>query len=169
MWAHQPFVNQPKQGFNLMPWPRLELICRWHSDGAVRLALWELEGWRVVLCRGRGSWMEGRLCHVPAHTQQLTNRERNVSSGHTHTHGVQSSKTECLAVLGQNAGLLIQWLSRRLVVRWLIKGEKKIARLEGGFLSTCLCADNWQKSALCCNAETIQLISRLKDDTSSTI
>lgn len=55
MWAHQPFVNQPKQGFNLMLWPRLELICRWRGDGAVWLALWELEGWRLVVGGGGGS------------------------------------------------------------------------------------------------------------------
>lgn len=89
MWAHQPFVNQPKQGFNLMLWPRLELICRWRRDGAMWLALWELEGWRVLVCRGRRrrGGMEGRFCHVPAHTQQPTSRERNASSVHnTHTH-----------------------------------------------------------------------------------
>lgn len=81
MWAHQPFVNQLKQGFNLMLWPRLEPICRWCRDWAVRLALWELERWWVVVCRGgqRGTRSEEEFLwcsntHTHAHTQHLTNR-----------------------------------------------------------------------------------------------
>lgn len=62
----------------------------------------------VVVYRGRewrgeadGGWRM-RFCHVPAHTQQLTGRERNASSGHmtththTHTH-IECSEQYCLA------------------------------------------------------------------------
>lgn len=68
----------------------------------------------MMVYRGRGRRMErvdGCFCHVPAHTQQLTSKERNVLCGHTTTHtlacawtqfSIQTSNTGNLAVTGHN-------------------------------------------------------------------
>lgn len=86
MWAHQPFVNQPKQGFNLMLWPRLELICRWRGDGAVWLALWELEGWRLVVDRGGVCVLGGVLLRSSTYTAAHRQGENCVIWPHDSTH-----------------------------------------------------------------------------------